>query len=596
MLEELLAEGIAHHQAGRLAEAAEVYRRVIELDPGQHLAIAMLGTVALQQGDGNRAQELLGRALEWQPNNPEYLFNSALASDLLGDREGAETLTRQTIDAHPKHAGAHNQLGIYLREAGRLDESRKVLSRASRLDPADAGIWINLSSTLGELGQYKDAISAARKALFRAPDHPVAHFNLGRLLGESEQPGDAVAALEKAVRLSPQYADAWASLAKVLISLNRPEEAEHAARQALVVEPAHHVGLCNLGLSLIRQADYRTALEPLRRAVEISPMDSTGVSNLACTLLALGEFEEGWPLYERMLETDEGRHSVFIRDTASPRWRGESLAGKSILVSAEQGIGEQIMFATLIPRLTDAGARVGYACDPRLVPLVERSLPGVVAIGAAVGDSDPGGYEFFSPVGSLPGMFCPDIASFPKVPAFLRPDTTLTDTLRARYRDGHEGPVVGISWRSASRLVGIQKNAPLDMWSPVFSLPGCRFISVQYGDVREEVRDIRDRHGIDIMVDDDIDALKSIDANAAQIAACDLIVSISNATLHIAGACGIPTLALVGRDPNWYWRLEDNGRSVWYESVAIDRQASDESWAPVLARTAAKAEALLDSC
>ena len=534
----IIDQAIGHHQAGQLPEAAALYARAIDLDSSAHVAIAMLGTVALQSGEFERAHEMLQHAIAICPDDANYWFNDGLTLEALGDRAGAEAAVRRSLDLAPNNASALNQLGVFLRDAGRMEEAYAVLSRATRADPNLAEAWINLTSALGDLGRRKDAMTAARKALHRAPEHPRAHYNFGRLHADNENHEDARAAFEEAIRLDQSSADAWASLAKVLIAMNRPIEAESAASKALARDPAHHIGLCNMGLALIRQARYADALPYLREAVELDPLEGTGVSNLACSLLALGKFDEGWPMYEQMLRSDRGRHTVFVQNSQYPVWHGEPLDGKSVLVSAEQGIGEQIMFATMIDRLTGAGARVGYVCDERLVPMIERSMPGVQVFAAQIGDPEPEGFDYFLPVGSLAPRFLHSAADFPRCKGFLSPDEDFTAELRDRYRDGHDGPVIGISWRSASGLVGIQKNAPLALWTPIFNLPGCRFISVQYGDVRDDVAKARKDLGVEIDVDPDVDAMKSIDRNAAQIAACDLIISISNATLHIAGACG----------------------------------------------------------
>ncbi|MEQ8664786.1 MAG: tetratricopeptide repeat-containing glycosyltransferase family protein [Rhodospirillales bacterium] len=591
----IIEQAIEHHQAGRLPDAAALYEQAIGIDPEAHVAIGMLGTVALQCGEFGRAHELLRHAIDVHPGVADYWFNDGLALAGQGDAAAAEDAVRRSLELAPNNAAALNQLGVLLRQSGDLEEAQKVLSRATRADPNMAEAWINLSSTLGDIGNLKEALTAARKALHRAPSHPRAHFNIGRIQSDLEEHEAARAAFEDSINLDPANADSWASLAKTLIALNRPIDAEHAAEQALALDESHQIGLCNMGLSLIRQARYPEALPYLREAVSIDPQEGTGVSNLACCLLALGEFDEGWPMYELMLRADRGRHTVFVQNSVTPVWQGEPLAGKSILLSAEQGIGEQIMFATMIDRLIADGARVGYVCDERLVPMIERSMPEVEPFAARIGDEEPEGFDFFLPIGSLASRLLRAPGDFPKSRGFLSPDETLIADLRERYREGHDGPVIGISWRSASSLVGIQKNAPLELWKPIFTLPNCRFVSIQYGDVREDVTRAKAELGVDIHVDEDVDAMKSIDQNAAQIAACDLVISISNATLHVAGACGIETLAIVGRDPNWYWCLEEERRSLWYHSVVIHRQAADEGWSPVIGRVADEARRYLGS-
>lgn len=587
MTQQLLSDALRHHEGGDLETAWTTYQEALKYAPENPIALSMMGVIQQQLGNLDNAEALLGRAAELDPADANTQFNLGLTLWELGRTDEARLAFEQCISLNPRRADALNMLGRIAMDLGDLGTAKTLLKKATRLAPKDGAGWINLTGTLHRLGENEEALTACRKAIRLLPDDPRGPFNMGTIQMDREKVAEAETAFRTAIDLAPDYVDALVNLAVCLIKQYRPEEAETFAARAMEISPDNALAAATLAIALTRLGKKIEALPLYERSLELDPEDGSVISNLACHYLVLGAFDKAWPLFEEMRVNGTREDKVFIDAPGVPEWTGENLAGKKLLVSGEQGVGEQIMFASTLPELLAQGADITYAVDSRMVPLFSRSLPDIRIVDADTWAAEPGGrFDFYASVGSLAMRLRRSTEDFDGQQPFLQADPALTRRLRERYRRGGD-LLVGISWRSASQIIGLAKNVPLDLWDPILTLPDCRFVSVQYGDAQDECDAVRKRLGIEIVVDPEVDALKSIEQNAAQIAACDIIVSISNATLHIAGAMGVRTLAMIGRDPNWYWgEGQGSDRSLWYPSVELQRQSNDGQWRHVIDRAA----------
>ena len=262
-----------------------------------------------------------------------------------------------------------------------------------------------------------------------------------------------------------------------------------------------------------------------------------------------------------------------------------------MLVWGEQGVGDEILFAGMVPDLIEAGAKVVLECDPRLVPLFERSFPGVgyLARGAA-GARLEGTFDYQIPSGSLGRWLRPDLKAFPKRTALLAADEPRRDALRRKYLEAGGEFLVGLAWRSKNPRIGGLKSMRLSDLAALFDVPGARFVDLQYGDTADERAALTKATGKTLLHDDGIDQMADLDAFAAQVAAMDLAVSVSNTTVHVAGALGVPAWVMLSTAPMWRWMSDAEG-SPWYPSVRLFRQARRGDWADVVKRIRAALEA-----
>jgi ADP-heptose:LPS heptosyltransferase len=256
-----------------------------------------------------------------------------------------------------------------------------------------------------------------------------------------------------------------------------------------------------------------------------------------------------------------------------------------LLVWGEQGIGDVILFASMLPDLAAKGMRLTLEVDPRLVPLFQRSFPSVSVIART--DSVPAGtFDAQVNIGRLGLFLRPDRASFARQKPFLTPDPARVAAFKARYAALHRGPKIGIAWRSSSPSYR-RKSIGIEAWAPLLARQDLCFVSLQYGEVAEDLRLAKDKLGAAIIHDTSVDTWGDLDGLAAQIAALDAVVSVSNLNVHIAGALGVRTHALLTSNALWYW-THNAAVTPWYGSLRLWRQRQGAAASDLLAAVAAE--------
>ena len=422
-----------------------------------------------------------------------------------------------------------------------------------------------------ELESYSDAQAAGKKGCELLPNSPQAHYNLARALDSDFQWDAAISSYLKSLELNPDYTESYINYSHCLSKSGRAAEGEKIALKAIKLDPNSDEAHNNLGISLMDLGRHHEAITSYQRAIELNPDSPKAHNNLAHALLLLEEFVSGWPEYEYGFGTG-ARGPLTV--TPAPVWKGEPLEGKTIHVYAEQGIGEQIMFGTMLEDLLSAKANIILECDERLIPIFTRSFPTIQTV-PILAEADP---LLLSPVvdfriaaGSLGRWLRPAIDSFHPCKKMLHADPDLVRVYRERYRQLGDGLVIGISWKSNSPHHAKNKNIPIELWGPIFSTANCHFVSLQYGDVDEDIDYAARVFETNIFVDPEISAISSLEQSMAQVSSVDLVISISNATVHLSGAGGVPTWLLLGEISLWHWFLERE-ESLWYDSIKIFRK------------------------
>ncbi len=534
-----------------------------------------------------------------------------------GRLEEAELLCAALAAHLPDNAAAWALRGQIALKRGMFADAENHLSRALELVPGELEVMVNLGIALYGAERPRDALTILKQVLKRAPSNAAAflYTGLGRLaLG---QPTEAATALNAALALRPDWPDALEGFAALSLSLGKTEKALSFARRALQAEPGRIPCLELAGYASERLGEYEIAGAYYHQAAKLRP-DAATVSKLATalqrmgrhedaivafrhalkrtpesaalqhaygvSLLALGRLSEGWPLYAKRLAGVSGETSRAGQRplTAPPQ------AGMRVVAWADQGIGEQLLFASLVPDLIATGATMALECDYRLAPLLQRSFPGVT-VRAHTDPPDPALAAFPD------GRFClsdaatwfrRDFGDFPQHRGYLTAEPDLTAALRAKYRSGHRTPrpLVGIAWRRADGSpLSDAKSVALGRWGPILHVAGCTFVNLQYGDVGAEIAAASKSSGVRILSDPTIDPLMNLDAFAAQVAAMDLVISTSSTTVHMAGALGRPawTILPMGVGSLWHWFL-DRDDSPWYPGMRLFRQSVRRTWRPVI--------------
>ena len=547
--EAVVAAALALESAGRRDEAREALRTA--LGHGTSHSNAFLRTLArleAQGGDPERAIALLTEALASAPGSADTLGDLGNAYLVLGADREAETAYLQALAADPGHVHAMNNLGLLRARRGEREAALECFRGALRRDPAFVPALDNLVAWLPDSDVPSADIALLRGITERFPDHAAAFAALGRLhLRGRFDVEPALAALERAVALGQHDVDTHTALGVALQETGRLDEGLAAYEEALAADPE------NVGARFHR----------------------------AVALLTLGRFAEGWPDYELRLRSEDRPSRAF----PFPRWGGESLAGKTILVYAEQGIGDEILFASCLPEIMARAAHCVIDCAPGLAPIFARSFPAATVHGGHQADpvdwAAALGIDVQSPVGSLPLHLRPDAAAFPAHRGYLRADPEAVARWRARLAALGPGRAIGLSWRGGTaRTRAERRSLSLAELLPVLRAPGIHFVSLQYGpEAAGEVDQFAAESGV--RVHHWPEAIAPYGETAALVTALDGVVSVCTAIVHLGGALGRPVWVLTPRVPEW--RYGARGTSMpWYPSVRLLRQAASGGWAPVI--------------
>jgi Flp pilus assembly protein TadD len=434
-----------------------------------------------------------------------------------------------------------------------------------------------------------EAMEHYERALALRPDHAQAHNNVGVLRQEWGQFALAAAAYQKAIESLPEFGLAWCNLGNCLREDNRLEEAIGCYRRAQALMPADGQTRINLAATLKDVWQFDEALAVLDEIPKASPDLPKARINRSMIHLLRGELGLGWDEYEGRLQIEPNPQAI-----PACRWDGKSLAGRSILLLSEQGIGDQVMFASCLPDLLEVAETSAVECDARLVPLFARSFPKIRAIAKTtdavarvpVAGHDVMAFDVVEFMGTLPRFLRRRIEDFPQTDCYLRPDPDLVAKWRSSLAHLGGALKVGLSWHGGKDAeTRRRRSIPLDLWEPIFQVPGVRFVNLQYGSAAAEAGRARQRFGVSLDDGTDCDPLLDLDDFAAKIAALDLVLSVDNSTAHLAAAIGRPVWTLLPFSPDWRWMLDRN-RTPWYPTMRLLRCGAADHWTELLKRAA----------
>jgi tetratricopeptide (TPR) repeat protein len=642
---EILLTGQHYQRAGALARAEQLYRQAVDADPAHAESWALLGSVCQAQGRADEAAEHYRQALRLQPDLPSAHNGLGIALARRGDLAGAEAHFRRAVGLRPGYAQALNNLANVLKEAGRPDEALACYEEAGRrepgfatahtnrglllldlgraaeaeascreavrLCPGSAGAHSGLGGALAAQRRWAEAAASCREALRLAPDLAEAHANLGAALAGAGQAEAALQSLREAVRLRPQSAAAHQTLGGVLAEQGQLDQALAHLREAVRLAPGSAPAQSALGQALLAHGDLGPALAHGREAVRLRPESADahaalGVvlaeqgrldEALACSARALaldpdhpeahrnralvwlqqGDFARGWPEYEWRWRCRE----LPPRPFPQPRWDGGPLEGKTILLHAEQGLGDTVQFVRYAPLVKARGGRVIVVCQRPLLRLLE-SCPGIDRL-LAQGDPLPA-FDVQAPLLSLPLLFGTDLSSIPAKVPYLHPDPALVERWRGPLA-ARPGFKVGIAWQGSGRHRRDRvRSIPLEHFEVLARVGGVRLVSLQKGPGSEQRRALAGLFPVAELPGLDERAGPFLET-AAVLPSLDLVVCCDSAVGHLAGALGVPCWLALPFAPDWRWLLgrED---SPWYPRHRLFRQDRPGDWDGVFRRLA----------
>lgn len=589
--------GIALQQTGEFESAEMSFRETVRLQPDFAEAHHDLGNALQAQGQVDNAIASYRSAISLQPRLAPAWCNLARAYQTCAKTDDAISAYRTALTINPALADASLQLAELLAKQQHLGDAIAVLREALRVTPASPQLNVLLGNLLQRQDNNREAIDCYHRALTVQPGAAEIHFNLGNAQRAIGALDDALSSYHAALEREPNLAPALNNIGLVHLECNDIAQAIDLFQQSLRCDDTQTEARVNLSQALRDSGDIAGAISPLREILARNPDNAQSHWDLALLLLQAGDFSAGWQEYEWRLHDSGVPQGVPVRRFPQARWEGEDLDGKTVLVHAEQGVGDEIMFASCYREILARAAHLVIDCDPRLSALFQRSFPAATVHGGPQNSNfdwthDMPAIDLQVPAGSLPLYLRPELSSFPDHNGYLVADQLRVSDWQQRLDALGPGLKIGISWRGGHISKAKKRSTLLTDWGDILRLPGACFINLQYGDCSADIENLKQTLDVELHDWEDADALKDLDGFAAQIATLDLVVSVDNSTAHIAGALNVPTLVLQPFAPDWRW-LHGRDNSYWYPSVRHLRQQTPGDWSPVLASVREKISAKL---
>ncbi len=574
-----LARAEALQAAGRLDEAVALLQSAATTTPRAAALWSRLGLLLAEGGLLAAAAGALERALALSPADAAAPYNLARVRLLQGRAPEALALLDQALASAPDFALAQSNRGVALLALGRGGEAASAFAAAAALEPTLLEAQRGLAAARLSVDDLAGAAQAQAAALALAPADAVLQDGLAdlqlRLAGQAKAAGDVAQAARLAAlaaRAPGRRAQALVTASDLLERLGRFEESWEAAREATRLEPTSHLALTNLGVACLRLDRPTEAERAYRAALELWPDYADAHHGLAFALLKQGRLAEGWPEYEWRLRTPATE--AFTRSFDRPLWRGDAQPHATVLLVAEQGLGDTLQAACLI---AEARAQVGRAIVQAPVALAGllRRMPGVDAVVLEGAPRPP--HDLWLPLMSLPGRLGVTLERPPPAGPPLAADPARAEAWRARLPAA--GLRIGVAWQgNPGARVEHGRSFPLAALQPLAALPGVTLVSLQKGFGSEQLAGSADIIDLGEAYRDG-----DFEDTAAVMAGLDLVVCCDTAVAHLAGALGRPVWIALGETPDWRWGGAGE-MTAWYASARLFRRRRGESWDRLFAR------------
>ena len=573
-----LANAADYQQQGQLGQAIEQFQQATAIDPENTTLLRFLADALREHGQANEARACLDRAIELQPEDAETHHELGLLLSGLGQAEAALGAYRRAIELQPNCADFYFNRGNAHYALGQVTDARRDYQRAAKLDPALAAVHFNLGQIAQDNGNYLASAQAYKHAVDLDANYTDAMVNLGLTLRNLKETELAEECFWHILQRQPGQPMAGVNMAKLQLERDDPAAAESTCRSVLGPHPKHPETLLNLGVALQAQNRVEEAISVFNEFIAVEPHNPDGPFNLAIAELAAGRWNDGWRHYEARWQTDNPLFAP--RHPGIPRWTGEPLAGKRLLLFAEQGFGDTLQFCRYAPHLANAGARVVIECQPGLRAVLQ-TLPGVEQV--------------FEPEEPVPSAdFALPIMSAPL--AFGTTPETVPNGNNGRYLFAEPSqivpdsglPRIGVVWAGRSRSWADNRSLPAGLLADLLGACGdfawfnlqlepsddaCRII-----DSSECITDLS-RH------------ISDFASTASLIESMDRVVTVDTAVAHLAGALGKPTCLLLPFAADWRWLLDRND-TPWYPNTRLFRQQTPGDWPELIDRVATELERL----
>ncbi len=574
-LQSQLIHAIELHQQGDFSAADPIYRSILTAVPHHLEAMYLLGTLELQQGRFTEAIELLSEFCRVKPDVASAHNNLGIACQASGRIDEAVSCFERVIARDKDYGQAYFNLGRIRQSQQRLPEAAASYRRAHELDPQDEQTLRHLAEVHVEQQAWRQAEDCCRELLTLTPSDDEMRIRLGYVLTQQEKLSEATQIYEELGRQQPDYAEMQQNLAYVYERQGRLADAERAARRAVELRPDSAEAFNNLGIALRSLHRLPEACAAFDQALTLQPDFPLARFNLGTTRLMAGELQQGWPGFEaRELLT-----TLASPARPEPRWQGEPLTGKTLLVFADEGLGDTLQFARFLPQAKAAsGANIVLECQTSLCGLL-KNVAGADEVVA--GRHSTQTCDAAVSLLSLPGILGTSLDSLPAEIPYVRTDSSSTepfaDILAANAIN------VGLVWHgNPAQPRNPLRSCPLAEFRPLLDIPGVNFVSLQVGSEGTAQIAEADLHG---RLTDTSGRLNDFQDTAQLINGLDLVVTVDTSVAHLAGAMGCEVWTLLSHTPDWRWMLQRSDSS-WYPTMRLFRQPVWGDWPSVIAQVA----------
>ena len=494
------------------------------------------------QNKALKNKALKNKSLQNKSGSPvEILFGEAVSNHQAGNIEAAIRLYQRVVSLNDKHGPAYNGLGLILAQANQVDTACELINEAIRLEPGVA----------------------------------VYHFNLGVIQQEANLLDTAIGSYRRAIALKTNYREAYENLGVAYQDVGNISSAKAAYREALRYNDKSLIALQNMGTLFVAESEAVKAEEIFERAINFYPGALEVRSKLVKIKLAKGDFEKAWKDFGWVYYSDLYADDARLRSVPAPKWDGSSLAGKTVLLYSDQGVGDEVMFASCLRDVIEAAENCIVECDRRLLPLFSRSFPQAELLVREQRDyywhRQHGPIDYRFPIEELPHYFRPTRESYSAVDSYLSVDPDRKEYWRAFLSSLPGKMSIGVSWLGGTNpRASSARTIFLKDWGAVFSEPNINFINLQYGDQSDEIADFHSSGLGKLISIESLDPLAELDDFHALIAALDLVITIDNSTAHFAGAVGTPVWIMLPLHVDWRWQLSGED-CLWYDLAKLFR-------------------------
>jgi tetratricopeptide (TPR) repeat protein len=578
--------GSALHALGRFQEAVTAYEQAIALRPDFSAAFSNRGNALKELGKLDDARASHNRAVMLDPNSASAFNNRGHVLHLLKEFDPALASFDRAIALNSRYAEAFYNRGLVLHERQHFDDALISFNRAIALQGDDPEAFNSRGLALHALKRFTESIEDFRRAVELNPKHAGALNNMGLCFLNLGRYEEAISAFDQAISLKPA-AKSFSNRGNALKSLRRLDDAVASFDRAIALDPDFADAYSNKGNALVELGRFEDAVASYDRAIALETDHADAFYGKALAELMLGRFAEGWEHAEHRWASAGFRADC--RADVDPallalRLDGNKVANGNVLVVAEQGVGDEIMFASMVPDLKREAGDVALECDARLASLFARSFPGTeIILRGSLSRARLDRFDHLLPAGSLGRLYRNSLESFPVRSSYLKPDKTLIAKWKSRLTSLGPGLKIGISWKGGSERTRSQaRSIPLELWRPMLELEGARFVSLQYGDVKSEIDQANETLSRPIaqFAREEID---DFDQLAGLVGALDLVLSVQTTIVHLSGAIGRRCWVMVPHVAEWRYGAEGDSM-LWYGAAKLYRQKIRGEWQETVGR------------